>query len=888
MVLPETQAQAQADPQLPRSPFPSDNSSLIRTGGAVGPICQELTTKARATDPDANYNKDYTESWCFFLLSGSVEDEWSNLRAPLEVQLDAATTESEKARLKAELAKTAFKIDNRITVPRKVKPIFLNRHDRILPDNYTLSQGQRREGILQAKGGGKTAEGQTIMNVATISGSTSNVSGIWVKNRNKVKVINKWNGVIRMGMAENANATQSHGMFLEGFGLSVVNQDNATIETGASSSSGILIVGDNATVNNLNTATIRATGRDSRGISVIGNNARINNLDHAKIRTEQDNSPGIRVDGGNARIDNVGSIATTGDRSHGIHVINGENTVILNSGTITTTGARAHGIFLQGSGQSHMQISESGNSISTTGIGANGIRVEGNVQWITVDGNIETTGADAHGIYLGEGGGGNRTGTIHVMANGGITTSGETAHALSVHGSVTNLSIQGTLSAQGQDAEAIHRRLDSNVPQQTETAPENGPPNTPLEPAPPLPPPPPPPAEPVAPAAPTPPSTEEPVAGSVEEPAAPSAPTTPTPPRPPLQVELKPGTMIRGQLADDIRLASNTPIIVGGDGSLLTVDDLTDVAMTTGIIAQGINAAHDSAHQRLTKLAVQPTLSHRWGQIDHRSGKQSAVRDGMAWKQEQTHVILGQDVHRIENGRMGFFGGFGSGKANTSKQAKHRQDSENLFAGVYFHVRRGGDTDNGNGEAQMRRPMSNVAVSTVIGRQKLKSKRTGFLEGKGETTGNYISSSVGVGYIMPGVFGASHKWDARFRGRLSLSNMSVDRTEGSNDLDYASRNVGVAQGDVRVGVGMQEKGMDFEVNVGHSIRSLSNNNVLVSYKDGDHKRFGIPGPSGTGSTSIGVELNKTMPGDYGLFFRANETFGDISTTTVNFGVRMKM
>jgi len=78
------------------------------------------------------------------------------------------------------------------------------------------------------------------------------------------------------------------------------------------------------------------------------------------------------------------------------------------------------------------------------------------------------------------------------------------------------------------------------------------------------------------------------------------------------------------------------------------------------------------------------------------------------------------------------------------------------------------------------------------------------------------------------------------------------------------------------------------VNVGHSIRSLSNNNVLVSYKDGDHKRFGIPGPSGTGSTSIGVELNKTMPGDYGLFFRANETFGDISTTTVNFGVRMKM
>jgi hypothetical protein len=37
-----------------------------------------------------------------------------------------------------------------------------------------------------------------------------------------------------------------------------------------------------------------------------------------------------------------------------------------------------------------------------------------------------------------------------------------------------------------------------------------------------------------------------------------------------------------------------------------------------------------------------------------------------------------------------------------------------------------------------------------------------------------------------------------------------------------------------------------------------------------------------------VELNKTMPGDYGLFFRANETFGDISTTTVNFGVRMKM
>jgi len=483
--------------------------------------------------------------------------------------------------------------------------------------------------------------------------------------------------------------------------------------------------------------------------------------------------------------------------------------------------------------------------------------------------------------------GGNRTGTIHVTADGGITTSGETAHALSVHGSVTNLSVQGTLSAQGEDAEAIHRQPGATVPQQTETAPENGPPNTPLEPAPPLPPPPPPPAEPVAPAAPTPPSTDDPVAGPVEQPAAPSAPT-PTAPRPPLQVELQPGTMIRGQLADDIRLASNTPIIVGGDGSLLTVDDLTDVAMTTGIIAQGINAAHDSAHQRLTKLAVQPTLSHRWGQIDHRSGKQSAVRDGMAWKQEQTHVILGQDVHRIENGRMGFFGGFGSGKANTSKQAKHRQDSENLFAGVYFHVRRGGDTDNGNGEAQMRRPMSNVAVSTVIGRQKLKSKRTGFLEGKGETTGNYISSSVGVGYIMPGVFGASHKWDARFRGRLSLSNMSVDRTEGSNDLDYASRNVGVAQGDVRVGVGMQEKGMDFEVNVGHSIRSLSNNNVLVSYKDGDHKRFGIPGPSGTGSTSIGVELNKTMPGDYGLFFRANETFGDISTTTVNFGVRMKM
>ena len=221
--------------------------------------------------------------------------------------------------------------------------------------------------------------------------------------------------------------------------------------------------------------------------------------------------------------------------------------------------------------------------------------------------------------------GGNRTGTIHVMANGGITTSGETAHALSVHGSVTNLSVQGTLSAQGQDAEAIHRQPGATVPQQTGTAPENGPPNTPLEPAPPPPPPPPPPpAEPVAPVDST---TEEPVAGPVEQPAALTPPTTP---RPPLQVEMKPGTMIRGQLADDIRLASNTPIIVGGDGSLLTVDDLTDVAMTTGIIAQGINAAHDSAHQRLTKLAVQPTLSHRWGQIDHRSGKQSAVRDGMA------------------------------------------------------------------------------------------------------------------------------------------------------------------------------------------------------------------------------------------------------------------
>lgn len=84
VVLPQAQAQAQAqaDPQLPRNPFPSDDG-ITRTGGAAGPICQELTTKARATDPDANFNKDKTESWCFFLLSSSIEKQWSNLRAPL-------------------------------------------------------------------------------------------------------------------------------------------------------------------------------------------------------------------------------------------------------------------------------------------------------------------------------------------------------------------------------------------------------------------------------------------------------------------------------------------------------------------------------------------------------------------------------------------------------------------------------------------------------------------------------------------------------------------------------------------------------------------------------------------------------------------------------------
>ncbi len=217
----------------------------------------------------------------------------------------------------------------------------------------------------------------------------------------------------------------------------------------------------------------------------------------------------MRVDGGNARIDNVGSIATTGDRSHGIHVINGENTVVLNSGTITTTGARA---YFSGRGWPKPHADQPDPATASRPL-VSAPTASGLKEMFSGSPLAETSRQRATmlTIYLGDEAG-NTVGTIHVTANGEIITNGGNRARIECRRNSYQFVVQGTLNARNQSAgaEAIRRWPDPTFHSKPGRHRKNGPPDIPP------PPPPPPPAEPVAPEDST---TEEPLAGLVEEPA---------------------------------------------------------------------------------------------------------------------------------------------------------------------------------------------------------------------------------------------------------------------------------------------------------------------------------------------------------------------------------
>jgi len=147
-------------------------------------------------------------------------------------------------------------------------------------------------------------------------------------------------------------------------------------------------------------------------------------------------------------ISNAGQVSTTVvDRS--AIFASGTNLTIDNSGVIQTTGAEAQGIFIP---SVFMATIDNSGRISTSADEASGIEALGSAIFIDNRGTIETSGLESQGIALE---GSATASLISVINAGGITTGGVDAQGIFVEAGEATVANDGSVTTTGRAAAGV-------------------------------------------------------------------------------------------------------------------------------------------------------------------------------------------------------------------------------------------------------------------------------------------------------------------------------------------------------------------------------------------------------------------------------------------------
>ena len=252
----------------------------------------------------------------------------------------------------------------------------------VFPNSQDVTEGQtivcKSTGTETRTSGIQAPENTTVNNVTVTieNGAAIVVSGSTIGLGNNSIVTNQ-------GLLDTSSFTNGHGISSGANGRSefggntILNDTTGVIRTGGGNAVGILI--------------------NARRAGALGNTI----TNEGEIETSGSSADGIRLlTTATGSVTNTitntstGTISTTGDGAHGIHVNNARGFIdIINDGAITVTGSGAHGVFSRGA----VNLTISGSISSTNGdaihvTGGSGFSTEPNTVTIktgaTITGNI--------------------------------------------------------------------------------------------------------------------------------------------------------------------------------------------------------------------------------------------------------------------------------------------------------------------------------------------------------------------------------------------------------------------------------------------------------------------------------------------------------------------
>jgi hypothetical protein len=174
----------------------------------------------------------------------------------------------------------------------------------------------------------------------------------------------------------------------------------------------------------------------------------------------------------------TGNVTTSNGNARGIYLNNTNGSTVNMTGNVTTSGdgnsllnLGAYAIYLSNSLSNRNNSVNMLGDVSTTGLNAHGIYLNNgglftgsnNTNTVNMLGNVTTNGNNAHGIYLNNGGllssGSNNTNTVNMTGN--VTTSGNDAQGIylsntsDVSNSANTINLTGRISATGLNSNAI-------------------------------------------------------------------------------------------------------------------------------------------------------------------------------------------------------------------------------------------------------------------------------------------------------------------------------------------------------------------------------------------------------------------------------------------------
>ncbi|KPL68456.1 hypothetical protein SZ64_10210 [Erythrobacter sp. SG61-1L] len=249
------------------------------------------------------------------------------------------------------------------------------------------------------------------------------------------------NGTIADIVVDNGNDVTNNGKITKLVYIGNTNTIHNTGEIAVANSEAIYSAEQNNSVEN--NGSISTTGNSREAIQLLGDASIVTGS--GSISTQGNTAEGIEL-GTNAIVTYSGSIDTVGASSHAINVGAGSTVTLKDGAAITTSGAGAIGVYNLDDGVS-VTVVEDGASIVTTGAGSSAI-IDADDAQITVDGLLQTSGANAHAIDIDD------DSTVTVGATGSIVTSGDGARAL-VLGRRSTLENAGSIEATGLGADGV-------------------------------------------------------------------------------------------------------------------------------------------------------------------------------------------------------------------------------------------------------------------------------------------------------------------------------------------------------------------------------------------------------------------------------------------------